>query len=70
MNTEIGKIANLMEETQKSTPLQVSLDDFSKKLAIGILGVCVIVFFLSRTNSPLDQFMFAVALAAAAILKH
>lgn len=69
MNTEIGKIANLMEETQeKATPLQVSLDDFSKKLAIGILGVCVIVFFLSlRTNSPLDSLMFAVALAVAAI---
>ena len=69
MNTEIGKIANLMEETQeKATPLQVSLDDFSKKLAIGILSVCVIVFFLSlRTNSPLDSLMFAVALAVAAI---
>ncbi|ASW42268.1 cation-translocating P-type ATPase [Clostridium isatidis] len=69
MSTEIGKIANLMEETQeKATPLQVSLDDFSKKLAIGILGVCVIVFFLSlRTNNMLDSLMFAVALAVAAI---
>ena len=48
MDTEIGKIAHLMEETQeKQTPLQVSLDDFSKKLAIGILAVCIVVFGIS-----------------------
>jgi Ca2+-transporting ATPase len=70
MNTELGKIATLMEETQeKSTPLQVSLDEFSKKLAIGIMGICVIVFGLSmyRGTSILDSLMFAVALAVAAI---
>lgn len=70
MNTEIGKIANLMEETQeKQTPLQVSLDDFSKKLAIGIFAVCIVVFALSlyRGTSILDSLMFAVALAVAAI---
>ena len=44
MNTELGKIATLMDETQeKKTPLQVSLDDFSKKLAIIILVICVLV---------------------------
>ena len=70
MNTEIGKIAHLMEETQeKQTPLQVSLDDFSKKLAFGILVVCVLVFALSlyRGTTLLDSLMFAVALAVAAI---
>ena len=70
MNTEIGKIANLMEETQeKQTPLQVSLDDFSKKLAIGILAVCLVVLALSlyRKTPFLDSLMFAVALAVAAI---
>ena len=70
MNTEIGKIANLMEETQeKQTPLQVSLDDFSKKLAIGIFAVCIVVFALSlyRGTTLLDSLMFAVALAVAAI---
>lgn len=70
MNTEIGKIANLMEETQeKQTPLQVSLDDFSKKLAISILAICVLVFGLSlyRGTNVLDSLMFAVALAVAAI---
>ena len=70
MNTEIGKIAHLMEETQeKQTPLQVSLDDFSKKLAIGILVVCIVVFGISlyRGTPLLDSLMFAVALAVAAI---
>ncbi|SFC42603.1 cation-translocating P-type ATPase [Clostridium uliginosum] len=70
MNTELGKIATLMEETQeKKTPLQVSLDDFSKKLAIGIMFICAIVFALSlyRGNNILDSLMFAVALAVAAI---
>lgn len=70
MNTELGKIATLMEETQeKSTPLQVSLDEFSKKLAIGIIGICAIVFGLSlyRGTNILDSLMFAVALAVAAI---
>ena len=60
MNTEIGKIAHLMEETQeKETPLQVSLDDFSKKLALGIMVVCVVVFALSlyRGTTILDSLM-------------
>ena len=70
MKTEIGKIATLMDETQeKKTPLQVTLDDFSKKLAIIILAICAIVFWLSlyRKMPVLDSLMFAVALAVAAI---
>lgn len=70
MNTELGKIATLMDETQeKKTPLQVSLDDFSKKLAIIILVICVLVFGLSvyRETPIVDSLMFAVALAVAAI---
>lgn len=70
METEIGKIANLMESAQeKATPLQRSLDDFSKKLSFVILGICVIVFGLGVwRGQPLgDALMFAVALAVAAI---
>ena len=70
MNTELGKIATLMYETQENkTPLQVSLDDFSKKLAIIILVICVLVFGLSvyRETPIVDSLMFAVALAVAAI---
>lgn len=70
MKTEIGKIATLMNETkEKKTPLQVSLDQFSKKLAIIIMVICAIVLVLSlyRDMSFIDALMFAVALAVAAI---
>ena len=70
MNTEMGKIATLMNNTKnKKTPLQVSLDDFSKKLAIVIMIISAIVFGLRiwQGEKPLDSLMFAVALAVAAI---
>ncbi len=71
MSTELGKIALLMNETkQRKTPLQVSLDRFSGKLAIAVISVCILVFLLSvfRSHmSVLDSLMFAVALAVAAI---
>ncbi|OUN09875.1 cation-translocating P-type ATPase [Flavonifractor sp. An9] len=71
MNTELGKIAALMNQTQqRKTPLQQSLDNFSAKLAIVIMAICVVVFALSifRTGmGVLDSLMFAVALAVAAI---
>lgn len=70
MKTEIGKIATLMNLTKnKKTPLQVSLDNFSKKLSIIIIGICLVVFCLSlyRNTPMLDSLMFAVSLAVAAI---
>lgn len=70
MNTEMGKIAALMNATKdKKTPLQVSLDDFSRKLAIVIMIISVIVFGLRiwQKEPVLDSLMFAVALAVAAI---
>ena len=70
MDTELGKVAALMNQTQqRKTPLQQSLDDFSKKLAIVIMAICVLVFGLSlyREMPILDSLMFAVALAVAAI---
>lgn len=71
MNTELGKIASLMNQTQqRKTPLQQSLDSFSAKLAIVIMAICAVVFALSvfRTGMEiLDSLMFAVALAVAAI---
>ena len=70
MDTEIGKIAQLLNDTkEKKTPLQANLDNFGKKLAIGILVICAIVFALSlyRGEAIIDAFMFAVALAVAAI---
>lgn len=70
MQTEMGKIAALMNRTQnKKTPLQVSLDNFSKKLAILIMGISLLVFGLCiwQEQPVLDSLMFAVALAVAAI---
>ena len=71
METELGKIAALMNQTQqRKTPLQESLDKFSAKLATVIMIICAAVFLLSifRTGmGVLDSLMFAVALAVAAI---
>lgn len=70
LQTEIGKIADLMESAQeKATPLQRSLDDFSKKLSIIIMVICAIVFGLGvwRNMGLAESLMFAVALAVAAI---
>ena len=70
MDTEMGKIARLMNDSgEKKTPLQVSLDQFSSKLAACIMIICVLVFGLSITRGTgiLDSLLFAVALAVAAI---
>lgn len=70
MNTEVGKIAYLLKNTsEKMTPLQKNLDDFGKKLSIMILILCGILFILSilRGDNILNAFLFAVALAVAAI---
>lgn len=77
METEIGKIAKLMNDTgEKLTPLQKSLNKFSQMLAIIIMVICVVVFGLTlwRSYDPnnvlkavLNSFTFAIALAVAAI---
>lgn len=70
MKTEIGRIAQMMNATkEKRTPLQLSLDDFSKKLSFVIIAICLVVLGLNmlRGGNLLDSFMFAVALAVAAI---
>lgn len=70
MGTEVGKIAGLLKSTsEKRTPLQISLDDFGRKLSIFILVFCGILFGLNviRGGSVIDAFLFAVALAVAAI---
>ncbi len=70
METEVGKIAGLLNQTsQKQTPLQISLDQFGKKLSILILIFCGILFGIQvmRGGDVGDAFLFAVALAVAAI---
>ncbi len=71
METEMGKIAALLKSTEeKKTPLQVSLDQFGRKLSIGILMICAVLFAVSvllRGENVMNAFLFAVALAVAAI---
>ncbi len=70
MQTEIGKIAQLMHAAEeRKTPLQKSMDDFSKRLAVGILLICALVLGLElfRGMAVMDALLFAVALAVAAI---
>ena len=70
METEVGKIAKLRKSTsEKKTPLQMNLDNFGQKLSILILVFCAILFGISvfRGESIGDAFLFAVALAVAAI---
>ena len=80
MNTEMGKIADLLENTDaKQTPLQSNIEVFSKKLGIAIVAICIFIFaievFRAFTHGDgqnikevvLSSFMFAVAIAVAAI---
>lgn len=70
MQTEIGKIANLLDTAkEKKTPLQVSLDHFGEKLALGITLICLAIFVIDlvRGRALVESFMFAVSLAVAAI---
>jgi Ca2+-transporting ATPase len=75
MQTEVGRIAGLLEAAERDpTPLQQELDRTGKRLSIVMLGICAVVFatgLLSASaltlNVVLSLFLFAVALAVAAI---
>ena len=75
MQTEVGKIASLIQNAEaRKTPLQITLDQFGKRLSIGIMIVCALVFVLSMIrvdvinfSAVMDSLMFAIALAVAAI---
>jgi Ca2+-transporting ATPase len=75
MDTEVGRIAGLLEGAEKEpTPLQQELDRTGKRLSAVMLGICGVVFLTGLLSSPvtdldaiLGLFLFAVALAVAAI---
>lgn len=76
-HTEVGKIATMIQNAEeRKTPLQRTLDQFGKRLSIGILIVCALVFGLSiwrawdggiSRDELMDGLLFAIALAVAAI---
>ena len=70
MNTEVGKIAGILNNTEKSeTPLQQRLNKLGKTLGIVSLAICAIIFVIGllQGKEPLDMFMTAVSLAVAVI---
>lgn len=70
MNTEVGKIAGIINDTVKSeTPLQTKLNKLGKTLGLAALVICAVIFVIGLLygKQPIDMFMTAVSLAVAAI---
>ena len=69
MHTELGKVARLLGGEERSTPLQLRLAAFGKRLALAVLGICAIVFVVGvlRGEAPLLMALTAISLAVAAI---
>ena len=70
MNTEVGKIAGMINETiGTQTPLQQKLNKLGKTLGIAAILICIIIFAVGLLygKDPIDMFMTAVSLAVAAI---
>ena len=70
MNTEVGKIATIINDTVGSaTPLQIKLNKLGKTLGIAALAICIVIFIIGIAYGKdiIDMFMTAVSLAVAAI---
>ena len=70
MTTEVGKIAGMINSTEKQeTPLQQKLNKLGKTLGIAALVICIFIFIvgLIQGKEPIHMFMTAVSLAVAAI---
>ena len=75
MDTEMGKIAGVLAQTeQEQTPLQRKLNELGKTMSKLVLGICVFIFIFDLVvageftlDTVLSTFMVAVSLAVAAI---
>ena len=70
MNTEVGKIAKIISDTEGTeTPLQTKLNKLGKTLGIAALAICIVIFIIGIAygKDVIDMFMTAVSLAVAAI---
>ena len=70
MNTEVGKIADMLNNTEKQeTPLQTKLNKLGKTLGIAAIIICIVIFLIGiiQGKEIINMFMVAVSLAVAAI---
>ena len=70
MKTEVGKIANMINQVEDTeTPLQRRLNSLGKTLGIAAIVICIVIFLvgLVQGKEPIHMFMTAVSLAVAAI---
>ncbi len=69
MDTEIGKIARMLQENEAATPLQQRMSDFGRKLSYGVLAICALLFGagLLRGEAPVNMLLLSISLAVAAI---
>lgn len=69
MKTEIGKIAQLLQQDELETPLKKRMADFGKKLSYLILFICLLLFVVGmlRGEKPMEMLLLSISLAVAAI---
>jgi P-type Ca2+ transporter type 2C len=69
MNTEIGKIAQMLQEEETITPLQKRMTDFGKKISYIILFICLVLLSVGLLSGedPMKMLLLAISLAVAAI---
>lgn len=69
MQTELGKIAGMLDDAKSSTPLQKRMEDFSRKLTFIILGLCAVLFGIGflRGEDLQRMLLTVISLAVAAI---
>ncbi|MEJ7644529.1 MAG: calcium-translocating P-type ATPase, PMCA-type [Chryseolinea sp.] len=69
MNTELGRIAKMIQTEESKTPLQKRLDSFGKRLTVIILLLCVVFFFVGwwRGEEWSTMLITSISLAVAAI---
>jgi P-type Ca2+ transporter type 2C len=69
MNTEIGRIAQMLQEQKTATPLQMKMEDFGKYLSYLIIAICLLLFLIGlfRGEEPFNMLLVSISLAVAAI---
>jgi len=69
MKTEIGRIAQLLQEDETKTPLQKRLADFGKKLSFVVVGICIVLYIVGwlRGENAVEMLLTAISVAVAGI---